>query len=317
MEKEKEGILMKSRSSRACIADGFRLYLGQFKRIFRYTWMVALVFAVVNGLFGTYYVTEYPRLMVAMQTGSAGWSQLVSLLTVMGVGLLLVMAVYVLYWSYVFSMLDTHKATNEMPWTPKKLHFDRKAAWRMLKAMLWAVLVCAVVGGIGVAVAMLGKKVLPPMAATGLLTVVLLTVGVLMVPLYYVFYKYLLTPGLKFTSVLSTGYGIGMRHLGALLAVVVVTLLVVVVVAMLLSLPMQILYLANIQAQTGLLMGDPLGMPAYMPKLTAAVFILASFLQAYVLMAEAFPLYYAYGSIETHEDERKQALGKLKKGASA
>ena len=155
------------------------------------------------------------------------------------------------------------------------------------------------------------------MTGLGLAFLVLIVLGVLFVPLYYVFYKYLLTPGLRFTSVLSAGYTIGMRHLGSLLAVVVVTMLVVATAALLLSLPMQILYLANIQAQTGLLMGDPLGMPAYMPKLTAAVFILASFLQAYVLMAEAFPLYYAYGSIETHEDERKQALGKLKKGASA
>ena len=57
MEKEKEGILLKSRSLRACVADGFRLYLGQFKRIFRCTWVVSLVFAAVKGLFGTYYVT--------------------------------------------------------------------------------------------------------------------------------------------------------------------------------------------------------------------------------------------------------------------
>ena len=317
MEKEKEGIWLKSRSSRACIADGFRLYLGQFKRIFRYTWVVALVFAVVNGLFGTYYVTEYPRLMVAVQTGSAGMSQVTSLLAVMGVGLLLVLAVYVLYWSYVFSMLNTHKATAEMPWAVKVLHFDRKAAWRMLKAMLWALLVAAIVGGIGAAVTILGKKMLSPMAAMGLLVVVLLIVAVLLLPLYYVFYKYLLTPGLKFTSVLTAGYSVGMRHLGSLLAVVVVTMLVVATAALLLSLPMQILYMANIQAQTGVLMGDPLGMPAYMPKLTAAVFTLAGFLQAYVLMAEAFPLYYAYGSIEANEDERQQAMGKMKKGATA
>ena len=315
MEKEKEGILLKSRSLRACVADGFRLYLGQFKRIFRCTWVVALVFAAVKGLFGTYYVTEYPRLKIAMQTGSADWSQLGSMLAVVAVGSLLMLVVGGLLASYVFSMLNAHKATAEIPWTPKVLHFDRKAAWRMATAVLWALLFSVVVVGIGAGVAMLGKSVLSPMAATGLLVVVLLTLGVLMVPLYYVFYKYLLTPGLKFTNVLRTGYAIGMRHLGSLLAVVIVTSLVVDMVALLLSLPMQILDMANIQAQTGVLIGDPLGMPTYMPKLTAAVFTLASFLQAYVLMAAAFPLYYAYGSIEADEEERSKAQKNIQKGA--
>ena len=315
MEKEKEGILMKSRSSRACIADGFRLYLGQFKRIFRYTWMVALVFAVVNGLFGTYYVTEYPRLLVALQTNCVGLPQLAGMSAVVIGGSVLVLVAYVLLGGYLFSMLNAHKATAEMPWTPKMLHFDRRAVWRMVKAMLWMLLFAAVIGGIVAAVVMLGNRLLARMTGLGLAVVVLIALGVLSVPLYYVFYKYLLTPGLKFTSVLSAGYAIGMRHLGSLLAVVIVTLLVVNIVAVLLSLPMQILYMANIQAQTGVLMGDPLGMPAYMPKLTAAVFILASFLQAYVVMASAFPLYYAYGSIEVNEDERRQTLGKLKKDA--
>ena len=315
MEKEKEGILLKSRSSRACIADGFRLYLGQFKRIFRYTRVVALVFAVVNGLFGTYFVMEYPRLLVALQTNCVGLPQLAGMSAVVIGGSVLVLVAYVLLGGYLFSMLNAHKATAEMPWTPKMLHFDRRAVWRMVKAMLWMLLFAAVIGGIVAAVVMLGNRLLARMTGLGLAVVVLIALGVLSVPFYYVFYKYLLTPGLKFTSVLSAGYAIGMRHLGSLLAVVIVTLLVVNIVALLLSLPMQILYMANIQAQTGVLMGDPLGMPAYMPKLTAAVFILASFLQAYVVAAAAFPLYYAYGSIEANEDERKQTLGKLKKEA--
>ena len=315
MEKEKEGILMKSRSSRACIADGFRLYLGQFKRIFRYTWMVALVFAVVNGLFGTYYVTEYPRLMVAMQTNCVGLPQLATMSTVVIGGSLLVLMAYVLLWSYVFSMLNAHKTAAEIPWTPKMLHFDRRVVWRVVKAMLWMFLFAAVIGGLVVAMAVIGNRMLARMTGLGLAFLVLIVLGVLFVPLYYVFYKYLLTPGLRFTSVLSAGYSIGMRHLGSLLAVVIVTLLVMSIVALLLSLPMQILYLANIQAQTGVLMGDPLGMPAYMPKLTAAVFTLASFLQAYVLMAAAFPLYYAYGSIEADEEERSKAQKNIQKEA--
>lgn len=313
MEKETEGILLKTRSSRACMAEGFRLYLGQFKRIFRYTWLVAIFFAVVNGLFGTYYVMEYPRLMVAVQMGSAGIRQMAGMFAVMVAGSLLLMIAYVLLWSYLFSMLNVHKATGEMPWAPKLLHFDRTMAWRMLKAMLWALLFTIIIGGVMAAVGVIGGKVLSPMTTVGLLIFVMIIIGVLLVPLYYVFYKYLLTPGLKFTSILSVGYTIGMHHLGSLLSVLFVTSIVVAMAALLTSLPMMVLFLANIQAQTGLLMGDPLGMPSYMTTLTAVVFVLASFLQAYVLMAEAFPLYYAYGSIEVSEDERNKTLSKYGK----
>ena len=45
MEKDKEDILLKDRSSRACISAGYRLYMSNFKRIFRASWLAAIVFA--------------------------------------------------------------------------------------------------------------------------------------------------------------------------------------------------------------------------------------------------------------------------------
>lgn len=48
MEKDSENILLKSRSSRACIRDGYHFYFSNFKRIFRVTWLVAIVFAVLT-----------------------------------------------------------------------------------------------------------------------------------------------------------------------------------------------------------------------------------------------------------------------------
>lgn len=314
MEKEKEDILLKSRSSRACIADGFRLYLGQFKRIFRYTWVVALVFAVVNGLFGTYYVTENPQLVVAMESGSPDWSLLASgMMVALAVGSLLLLLAFCLFAGHVFSMLGAHKATGEMPWAPKVLHFDRKATWRTLKAVLWALFFAAVAVFAVSLLTTLSITVLSSSATLILGLLLTVVVAVLFVPFHYVFYKYLLTPGLSFIPTLPSGYATGLRHLGTLLAVVIVTSMVVGVVSLLTSLPMSILYMANLRAYMGQMLGDPLGMPDYMLRLTAAVFVLASFMQAYVLMAIAFPLYYAYGSIEASEDERSKAMKNIEK----
>ena len=48
MEKDSENILLKSRSSRACIRDGYHFYFSKFKRIFKATWPIAIVFAVLS-----------------------------------------------------------------------------------------------------------------------------------------------------------------------------------------------------------------------------------------------------------------------------
>lgn len=48
MEKVNSHIQLKRRSSRACIADGYRFFANNFRRILRATWPVALAFAVIN-----------------------------------------------------------------------------------------------------------------------------------------------------------------------------------------------------------------------------------------------------------------------------
>ena len=48
MEKDSENILLKNRSSRACIRDGYHFYFSNFKRIFKATWLIAIVFAVLS-----------------------------------------------------------------------------------------------------------------------------------------------------------------------------------------------------------------------------------------------------------------------------
>ena len=71
-------------------------------------------------------------------------------------------------------------------------------------------------------------------------------------------------------------------------------------------LPAIVLLTANIKAQTGAAMGDPLGMPSYMGWLSFLVFTLSGFIQAYILIASFMPLYYMAGSIEQQEIQRNE-----------
>ena len=65
MEKDSENILLKSRSSRACIRDGYSFYFSNFKRIFKATWPAAIVFAVLSAAASAMPVLLAPNLALA------------------------------------------------------------------------------------------------------------------------------------------------------------------------------------------------------------------------------------------------------------
>lgn len=313
MEKEKEEILIKNRSSRACISQGFRLYMGSFRRIFRYTWLPALVLAIVSGLFSAFYVNEYPRMLIAMQTGQANMLQLaLGIGSIMSAGSFLVAVADVVFLSYGFSVLNHHSMTAEIPWTKRLVQLDAPMLWRTTKAVLWLLLIGTVLSLLLTGVFFGCRRLLSPLVAVGLTGLVTIVVAVFQLPLTYVVFKYILNPKLHFASIFGLSYRTGLRHWGQLFVVVLVTVIICAVAWLITNVPAIILYLANIQAQTGLLYGDPLGMPDHMTWLTIGIFTIASFLQAYIFLSILFPLYYAYGSIEAGEAERAKALDQMK-----
>lgn len=62
--KKKEGILLKTRSGQACIREGYHLFTTHFRRIFRYTWPVALCFAVLSATAAALPVLISPTLLL-------------------------------------------------------------------------------------------------------------------------------------------------------------------------------------------------------------------------------------------------------------
>ena len=96
------------------------------------------------------------------------------------------------------------------------------------------------------------------------------------------------------------------RHWLLTLLILLAGFIVLIPVCLFVSLPVIILTTASLQAQAGTLMGDPLGMPSYIMWLAAGTWLLAAFLQVYILLSLLFVAYYAYGSVETQRREREQ-----------
>jgi hypothetical protein len=285
MEKDNEDILLKDRSSRACISAGYRLFMSNFKRIFRASWLAALVFAALVSVGGTMMILQ-PQLA----------------LIVMPVTIL----IDVLFVTYGFSALKQHQETGSIAWTVRWYSFDSHIFFRTLVAWLCTFVISLVFGSLIGVVAVLLASYLSEYTALASIAIVSLLVFALILPMTYTNMRYVLTDGKGYWGNLFGYYGRGMRRWGFIFLVVFMTALIGGVCYIFTSLPAIILSLAGNEANTGFLYGDPYNMPSYIGWLSAVVFLLIGFIQAYIMLSFLFPLYYMYGSIEAHEQEKNK-----------
>ena len=284
MEKEKDDILQKVRSSRGCISAGYRLYTGHFKHIFRYSWLAALVFALFCSVSGAFMIMM-PRLIPITAA------------------ILLIMEC--LFASYGYSVLKQHQTLGSIIRPAKWFSIDTHIFVRTIKCWLWVLMIYILVAAIMVGVIYVAIKLLQLYTAIGAISLVGLVILCLLLPLTYITMRYILNDGLGFWKQFKIGYGVGMRRWGFIFIVVLVACIVEVLLMMLLSLPATILSIANTQSMFGVAMGDPYALPSYMPALAAVTFLIIGFLQAYVMLSVLFPIYYMYGSIDAQEQEKQ------------
>ena len=285
MEKDKEDILLKDRSSRACISAGYRLYLSNFKRIFRASWLAALLFAIVISAGGTLMILRPQWTMIALP---------------------LTLIIDAMFATYGFSVLKQHQETGAIGWTAHWYSLDTHIFVRTLKAWLCMLVISAVIGCILAGVSVMAVNYLSTYTALGTLGVIALLAFILILPLTYTNIRYILKDGTNYWTNLFGYYGTGMRRWGFIFLVVFMTTLIGWVCSLFTSLPAIILSWAGNEANRDFMLGDPYNLPSYIGWLSALVFLLIGFIQAYIMLSFLFPLYYMYGSIEAHEQEKNK-----------
>lgn len=316
MENSNEEVLFRSRSSQSCIRSGYKLYLSNFRKIFKAAWIPALLYALCFSALTTISVIHFPRLNIgvavnpqSLMTAMDGYR---AIFAVFVIAVVLGGVAEILFYASGFRLLAQHKETGIISRPAKWLMFDRQMAWRTAKGFLASLLVVllltAVAVGIGEGVAIIvnkvGGKVMIP--TTLMVLPLVLVAALLSLPVIYSLYKYIFTHDAKYWSSLWQTYKEGMRHWGMLFATSFIGVLVMVLASTVILLPANILSLANYQANLGLLYGDPLGMPSYIVPLTAAIMVIAGFAEAFIRLTIYFIMYYAYGSVEGQEQERRE-----------
>ena len=307
METKNEDTCLKIRSTRATVAAGLRLYMGNFRRIFYTTWLPALLCALFSGVQSQMLIPAMARTLATqanLANGNIG-EGLSEYLLLSCLSLLNIIAM-LLFFSYTFHLLSRHREEGIIPIPAKWLTKPdgRSLARTVAVGIVWFVVslavmvVCSVVIGIG-----LGLK---SMTTVGLGLLLGLVFAVLLLPLAYPSMRYLTTRDTRLFDLLGSGYRQGWRYWGYIFAVFFVVAIIFAIILSVTTLPAIVLFTANIKAQAGASIGDPLGMPEYMGWMSLLAFTLAGFIQTYILQAAFMPAYYMTGSIEQQEIQRNE-----------
>lgn len=309
MNEEKAFIYLKSRSVRSVISTGYRFYSDHFKAIFAYSWIGALIYALLKGSINTFYVIKYPYLlavstMAEVDPYSIPEDALLTYCLLIGCTILSFF-LFPLIVSFGFSVLRYHKEQHAIPCKVKWYSTDYRTLWRCVKGFLCVAVLLALVTVIMVTI----DHYLLARLATVTRIVALCVLGILAMmvntPLLAVGTQYVIGHE-AFWSSLIPNYRIAFRHWGLIFLTALVNILVSLLLLGITTLPALILLTAHIKAQEGALNGDPMGIPDYMHSLTWIVFVIAAFIQAFVILLILHPFYYMCGAIEQQEVEKAQ-----------
>lgn len=313
MDKDTKDLgLFKIRSVGASVRDGYRLYMDNFRKIFRATWLAAVVYALYKGLFSTVWVQLFPAIKLGNVNVLWGSEQANPQLLLFG-SLLTALVLSVLFdallAAFGLSLLRQHKETGSMlPATRWFGHCDMSTLRRTLMAVLAFLVFTIGYGAFVLLIVRLLGSYLTAISILGL-TALFVIVLFLVTPLVLMrLLRYVLSSEQK-PSLLKQGFPL--RHWGGAILMMLIVGIVSGLLITVTELPANILTVANVQSVTGALAGDATGMPDYMLWLNIIVFTLAGFIRAYISLSAIFPFYYLCGSAEQQEKERAEVVKNL------
>ncbi len=310
MEQKNDLQLFRLRTSRSIIADGYRLYTNNFRKIFHLSWIAALAFAIVMSVMASLNIELLPlNLMSKIGQGNQTIPGQYETQAIMRY-LFMVLSVlaYVLLATMGYQALGQHRQEGTIT-APAKWYSlpDMKLYSRFFVAYLlvtFSLIVCLSLPATVCVLLVFGKIGM----ITGMLAffVSILLISAILLPLIYSFQKYLFDPHPSLLGIFGRDYLTGWHYWGRIFAVTLIVSIVTTLISILIELPAPILSMAYLVSQQGVVIGDPSGMPEYMGWMKYLVFALAGFVQSFVTLSAFFPLYYLYGSIVVNEEERKQ-----------
>lgn len=280
--------LYTNKSIAACIKASQTLMTSHFKQLLRRIWLPLLLSAI---LMSVIFFINIPDKAL----NDIGLSHPLAAIIIMAAAYLLAFASAVWFTATVISWLREK---------PLKENIGR--------AFIVAILELAVA-----AVAILVNTYIPlllqklgmssSVAVMVITAVVLLALLALMLPLAFSSVRYMIDHSTSLGAVFTKGYAIGIRHWGYQFLTYLAATLLAMVACFVAFIPLTVMTLAQTFNQLGMLNGDADGAPSYFIWLLAVVTIISMGLMCLITTWMLFVEYYAYGSIEIKEQERRKA----------
>ena len=297
-------IVIKQRSTAACIKEGFRLISTQLKNLLYSSWLPVLLTA----LFMSLYFLLFIEVMV------------IPMLADVGLGTLVMMYIFYVLYSLcgilltgrLFLLFRDYRDTGRIPrLRPMQGMKDTlRMAGRAFLFQIWIILLAAP----GTQLFKILLKWIPrPESLTSMSFLIagLVVVGIIaiisLIPLVHTFYKYVLDGG-SFLKMIGKSYSRGARHRGKIISVAVLSGAIITVLLGFIMLPMIIVTSAFTQSVIGVLQGDDTGVPSYFPWLMRITYLVSMVIVLLVTIYCYCTMLYAYGSIEAQENDREKYM---------
>jgi hypothetical protein len=288
-DRQIESELYKMRGVGKCVQAATDLFIGNLKLIVRHTWKAALTIGLLTAL-----------LVVVSMSG--GTSSILNGDAANSLWPCLLLVPLLMAEAWLMGCVTT--LLNNQPRKPNlRRAFRQMALWVGISIVVMA-------ASAGISMLWIYSLHLKD-GMTGLLLffgsagLVYLLFLLALLPMLYSSMKYLIDPTQRLGIVLGKSYREGWRYWGFLFVLALLTLLFAAIIYALLMIPMQIVFSAQIYSAVGVQMGDPSGLPSYMPVLMAFTTCLCVTAWVYVCIWVFLIFYYAYGSIEAKLAARK------------
>lgn len=291
--------LFKHRSVTSCMNESYNLMTDHFKDLLKHTWTAVLPYAFLTALF-VYLRTPNKSLH--------DWGEASPFLSFFLQSVVYVCVVV----AALFVGASIWKWITDQAFSHCLKRYTLASICSFAYLLIGGIIIGAVIMVLGIAGGSLAShstgcdfRVMGVAALYCLL--VLLFVILLLLPLAYIFPRYMLQKKGEPLKVWKS-FKTGMRHSGAIFKMGFLGVLLIIVCNIVLSIPMYIMTGAQVFSQLGALDGDPVGVPGYFAPLYILVSTLAFFIYSYICNWLLISYIYLYGSIEHDEKEKEHQL---------
>lgn len=260
----------KERSNAACLRAAFDLMCTNFMLFLRRTWMAALVFSVLSSLSLVFNDSPIAVVLVVVS----------------------ILAMCLLYSCCMGEIVEQRRGSLFL---------------RLLKVNVLNIVVVMLFTVLVVLAVLLVHNYMPtekqPSGNVGFMSVTLITIAiyivafVVLLPTYFSSMKYVVEPQMKLRGVYGKAYKEGWHSWGYLFVVAILTFLIAAIVLGVAYLPIIVLASAKSIDASGVLLGDVSALPKSFALMSFCTGVIASFINAYVMIWLLLTWYYAYGRI--------------------